>query len=115
MARRLPSVQRPTASAFFAVVSRNPLSVGTTHAANVLSLRVAPGVELVTQEFASATWKTYAAPVVKLTPGAPTSAVVPAAESATPVPRLSPGRAPETLSLAMGVDVSAHALSPEAR
>ena len=68
-----------------------------------------------TQEFASATWKTYAAPVVKLTPGAPTSAVAPSAESAIPVPRLAPGLAPETLSRAVGADVSAHALSLEAR
>jgi excinuclease ABC subunit A len=68
--------------------SFSPLSFGTTHAANASLVNVAFGVELVAQELASATWKTYAAPVSKRTPGAPTSAVAPSAEN-TPMPSSS--------------------------
>src|SRR6476646_9729411 len=107
-----PRRQRPTASASFAAASFSPLIFGTTHASSALSVRVAVGVELVAHEPASATWKTYAAPVCNLTPGAPASAVAPSPESA-PMPKLSPAWAPAMVRVAAGVEVEAQSVSPD--
>ena len=110
----LPSSQRPTSSGRLVAQSFSPLSFGTTHAANALTVRVAFGVEVDAQELSSATWKTFAAPVHNLTPGAPTSAVAPSAES-TPNARRSLVRPPESVRVAVGAELEAQAPSSATR
>src|SRR5579862_154444 len=53
-------------------------------------LRVAVGVPCEVQDPASVAWKMYAAPLPPVTPGAPTSAVVPSPDRETASPRSGP-------------------------
>src|SRR5579871_458218 len=92
----------------FARKRGNPLIRGTTQAGagSAAFVSVAVAVGLVTQEPASATWKTSAAPVYQFTPGAPSSTVAPSPATARPTPSRSPCFRVESVSVAVGVPVA---------